>query len=310
MENNKVKTIFIGTSEFSKIILEGMIKNSDLEIIGVITAQDKPSGRKQELIPSPIKELSTRENLFLLQPNKIIEVKKEIEKLNPDLILLASYGQKIPKEILEIPKYGSLNIHPSLLPKYQGSTPIQSVILNGEKETGVSIILMSERIDEGPVLAQEKVKINKEYYLELEDKLAKKGLEMFNNIVKDWIDGKVKTTQQNKEESTLTKMIKKEDGLIDWNKSAEEIERKIRAYNPWPSAYSQIEEKMFKIWEADITEQKEQKQIGEIFLQNNNLAVQTGKDVLIIRELQLEGKKKTKSEDFLKGNNIIGKILK
>jgi methionyl-tRNA formyltransferase len=310
MEDNKIRTIFIGTSEFSRIILEGMIKNSDLDIIGVVTAKDKPSGRKQELIPSPIKELSIKENLTLLQPNKIIEAKEEIEKLNPDLILLASYGQKIPKEVLDIPKYGSLNVHPSLLPKYQGSTPIQSVILNGEKETGVSIILMSEKIDEGPVLSQEIIQLNKEYYLELENKLANKGLEMFNNIVKDWIEGKVETTQQNKEESTLTKMIKKEDGKIDWNTSAEEIERKVRAYNPWPTAHTNLEGKIFKIWEAETKEQKDQKQIGEVFLQDDNLAVQTGKDILIIKELQLEGKKRTRSEDFLKGNNIIGKILK
>jgi methionyl-tRNA formyltransferase len=309
MENNKIRTIFIGTSEFSKIILEGMINNNNLEIIGVVTAKDKPEGRKQVIIPSPIKKLSKKENLILLQPNKIIEAKEEIENLNPDLIILASYGQKIPKEILDIPKHGSLNIHPSLLPKYQGSTPIQSVILNGEKETGVSIILMSERIDEGPVLAQEKLILEKEDYLELENTLAKKGLKMFDNIIRDWIAGKIETKQQNKEESTLTKIIKKEDGRIDWNKSAEEIERKVRAYNPWPSVYSQIEGKMFKIWKAEFQDQKEQKQIGEIFLQNNKLAVQTGKGFLIIKELQLEGKKRTKSEDFLKGNNIIGKIL-
>lgn len=310
MEDNKIRIIFIGTSEFSKIILEGMINNNNLEIIGVVTAKDKPSGRKQEIILSPVKELALKESLTLLQPNKIIEAKKEIENLNPDLILLASYGQKIPKEVLDIPKHGSLNIHPSLLPKYQGSTPIQTVILNGEKETGVSIIKMLERIDEGPVLAQEIIKLNKEYYFELENILAKKGLEMFNNIIKDWINGKVKTTQQNKELSTITRIIKKQDGRIDWNNSAEEIERKVRAYNPWPSAYSKLEEKLFKIWKAEVQEQKEQKQIGELSLLNNNLTVQTGKDVLIIKELQLEGKKKIKSEDFLKGNNIIGKILK
>lgn len=310
MENNKVKTIFIGTSEFSKIILKGMIDNFNLEILVVITAKDKPSGRKQELLPSPVKELAIEKNIKLLQPDKIIEIKKEIQNLNPDLILLASYGQKIPKEILDIPKYSSLNIHPSLLPKYQGSTPIQTAILNGDKETGITIIKMTEKIDEGPILAQKTININKENYLELENKLAKEGLELFNNIIFDWIGKKVITTEQDKTKSSLTIIIKKEDGIINWNKSAEEIERKVRAYNPWPSAYSKLDNKIFKIWQAESKEENLNKQIGELFLYNNNLSVQTAKGILIIKELQLEGKRRMKSEDFIKGNDIISKILK
>jgi methionyl-tRNA formyltransferase len=313
---SKIKTIFIGTPEFAERIFRKIYPalRDKFEIIAVITAEDKPVGRKQILTPSPVKKWAVENNLPILQPDKIRKPEwiEKIKELKPDLIILTAYGQIIPKEILDLPKYKALNIHPSLLPCWRGASPIQAVILNGDKETGVTIILMDEEMDHGPILENTKIQIpNSQTYKELSDKLADLAAELLIKTLPDWIEGKIKAQPQDHSKATFCKLIKKEDGKIDWHKSAEEIERQIRAFSDWPESYTSFNGKQLKIIDTDAINKKTDKKIGEVFLvDNKNLAVQTGQDILIIELIQLEGKKPMSARDFLNGHpEIIGTIL-
>lgn len=319
MTNKKIKTLLMGTPEFAERIFRKIYPefiSRGFEIIGVITASDKPVGRKQILMPSPVKIWALENNLLVLQPQKIKnpEEIRRIKELNPDLILLCAYGQIIPKEILEIPKYGPLNIHPSLLPNHRGASPIQATILNDDKETGVSLIMMDEEMDHGPIIQNSKFEIRnpKINYKELSDKLIDVGADLVIKTLPKWVEGKIKAQAQDHSQATFCKLIKKEDGKIDWNKSAEEIERQIRAFREWPTAYTFWNNKQLKILEADILDENKNKKVGEIFLTDNKkLAVQTGDGILIFEQVQLEGKKPMSAKDFLNGHSeIISTILK
>jgi methionyl-tRNA formyltransferase len=232
-----------------------------------------------------------------------------------DLVLVAAYGRIISEKNLKKPKMGFLNVHPSLLPKYRGPSPIQGAILNGEEETGVSIMLMDQKIDHGPILKQKKIKLDQtEYYKDLEEKLACLGGKLLSKTVKEWTTGKIKSQEQNHSQATYTKLFKKSDGKVNWKDSAVQIEREIRAYNPWPGSYSKLDNKMIKFFKAEVQKQTKNGPFGEpgkIYLgTNEKIAVQTGKDFLLIKELQKEGKKKTNSKNFLQGNiDIIGKTF-
>jgi len=283
MENNKIKIIFLGTPEFGAIVLERLIKNNYKPIL-VITALDKPAGRKQILTPSPVKLVAKKYNISVVQPEKIQNSKYKIQNLRPDLIICAAYGQLIPAEILKIPRYGCLNIHPSLLPKYRGPSPIQYAILNGDKETGVTIILMDEKMDHGEIISNFKFLISKKFtYPELSQKLAEIGVKLLLETIPKWINGEIKAKAQDESEATYTKILKKEDGKIDWARPPEEIERKIRAFNPWPGAFTFWKKNkkkiMIKILEAEVSK-------------NNKL---------IIKKIQPEGKKPMTFEEFKRG---------
>jgi len=230
---------------------------------------------------------------------------------------VAAYGEIIPKKILQIPKYGCLNVHPSLLPKYRGASPLQSTILNGDKETGITLILITEKMDEGPILDQLKIKIENKKILpeELAKKLADLGGDLLVKIIPKWIKNEIKPKKQNEKEATYTKIIKKEDGKIDWSKPAENLEKQIRAFHPWPGSFCRADDKIIKILKAFTLKQTKgspQGPLGKTYLATNEqIAVQCKNDYLIIEELQFEGKKKITAKDFLKGNiNFIGKILK
>ena len=286
--------------------------------MGVVTAQDKPVGRKQELTPSPIKKWALGVKLPILQIEKI-------KKINADLIIVAAYGQIIPKEILEIvdprlgrAKFGALNIHPSLLPKYRGASPIQTAILNGDKETGITIILMDEKMDHGPILGNSKFEIrnSKITYNELTNELADLGADLLIKTLPNWIEGKIKPQPQDHSKATFTKIIKKEDGKINWNKSAEEIERMIRALDPWPGTFASLKSKVksqkLKVLKAEALKENADKKVGEVFLTDDKkLAIQTGNGILILKQVQLEGKKMMPAKDFLNGHpEIVEAILK
>lgn len=242
----QIKIVFLGTGEFGEIILKGLIENR-------------------------------------YKPVLIYDFKKTKE-LKPDLVIVASYGKIIPKEILEIPKYGCLNVHPSLLPKHRGPSPIQSAILNGDKETGVTIILMDEKIDHGKIISNSKFLISKKFtYPELSQKLAELGTKLLMETIPKWIRGKIEPQAQNELKASYTKILKKEDGKIDWKKPAEEIERQIRAFHPWPGVFTFIKHKgknlRVKILEADISKDNR----------------------LIIKKVQPEGKKAMALEEFKRG---------
>lgn len=314
---SRIKTILIGTPEFAERIFRKIYPTmrDKFEIIAVITAEDKPKGRKQILTPSPVKLWARENNLSVLQPDKIRKPEwiEKIKDLAPDLIILCAYGQIIPQEILDIPKYKALNIHPSLLPKYRGASPIQSAILNGEIETGVCLMIMDADMDHGPILGISKFKIlnPKISHTELSKELSDLGAELLIKTLPDYIDGKIQPQEQNHAQATTCKLIKKEHGKIDWNKSAEEIERQIRAFAEWPESYTSFNGKQLKIIGADIINKKTDNEIGKVFLdENRNLCVQTGNGILILKIVQPEGKKPMLVKDFLNGHpEIIGSIL-
>src|SRR4030042_1933140 len=284
MENNKIRIIFIGTPEFGAIILEELVKNNYQPVL-VITHPDKPVGRKQVLTPPPVKLAAQKYKIPIEQPERIKNYESGIRNLKPDLVICAAYGQIISGEILKIPRYGCLNVHPSLLPKYRGPSPIQTTILNGDEKTGVTIMLMDEKMDHGPILAKRELEIPnpKITYQELHDKVAEIGAKLLIKTIPDWINGKIKPQAQDEKKAAYTKIIKKEDGNIDWKKPAQEIERQIRAFNSWPGAFTFIQKKgkkiRIKICQAELSKDNK----------------------LIIKKLQPEGKKPMSFEEFKKG---------
>jgi methionyl-tRNA formyltransferase len=321
-----MKIVFLGTPEFGAVVLEELIKN-DLNPVLIITAPDKPKGRKQILTPSPVKVLAEKNKIPVLQPEKIENVELGIRNLKPDLIAVAAYGQIIPKEILDIPKKGSLNVHPSLLPRYRGASPIQTAILKGEKETGVTIILMDEKMDHGPILNQRKIRIDdSDTSQSLEKKLADSGGKLLVLTISNWLRGRIKLITQNETEATFTKVLTREDGRINWKKTARELEREIRAYYPWPGSYAfWRNEKLNELLKIKILKARVYTSPNSITYQTgktliapqNELCVQCGrgifggkKEFLIIEKLQSEGKKEMSSEEFIRGHpDFIGTIL-
>lgn len=306
-----MKIIFIGTPKFASIILEKLIP--EYKPVLVITAPDKPVGRKQLLTPSEVKTTAMNNNIPVLQPIKIKDAEDDIRKLKPDLIVLTAYGQIIPKSILDIAK--SINIHPSLLPEYRGASPIQSVILNGEKETGITIYIMDEKMDHGPIIAVSKLEIDNPYYSELADKLADLGAKLLIKTLPKI--SKIKPKAQDDKKATYTKIIEKEDGHIRWNKEAEEIERQIRAFHIWPGSFTLWKKDgkvlRVKIIKADVKKLPNENNypFGKaVASPENELLVNCRKNFIVIKKLQLEGKNPMSSKEFLMGYpEIIGAIL-
>ena len=318
MKNVKTRIIFIGNPEFSSIVLDKFCENG-LEPVLVVTAPDKPVGRKMVLTSPPVKVTAQKYKIPLLQAEKIITTGGDLKNYNPDLIIVAAFGKILPKEILEIPKYGCLNVHPSLLPKLRGASPIQSAILNGEEKTGVTIILMTEKMDQGPIICSESYQIKPDaIYKDLEKNLAELSAKLLLRYIPKFIQGKTKATPQNETKATYTDVLTKEDGAIDWRKAATHIERQVRAYNPWPGAFCQFQEtgksKKMKVLKSNILVQTKHGPfgpVGKTFLApDDKIAVQTGKDFLIITMLQPEGRKPMSSAEFLRGHwDFIGTIL-
>jgi methionyl-tRNA formyltransferase len=320
-----MRFIFFGTPEFAAIILEKLIA-AGYAPAAVICNPDEPVGRKQILTPPPVKRLiaNGRQLIEIFQPankSELSAISHKLSAIKPDLAIVAAYGKIFPKEILKIPKHGFINVHGSLLPYYRGASPIQTAILNDEKETGVTIMEVDEEMDHGNIISNIKYQISKlDTYETLSKKLAILGAELLIKTIPDYISGKIKPVEQEHNKATYTKIIKKEDGKINWSKNAEEIERMVRAYYPWPNAWTTWNGKILKIIEADVLENKNNYQIGEIFvlqypykLENVGmlLGVECSKDVLIIKKLQLEGGKVLTTKEFLNGHkDFIGGVLK
>jgi len=319
-EKVNLKIVFLGTPQFAVPILEKLAE-SDFRPQIVFAAPDRPVGRNHVVSPPPVKTAAEKLGLPVFQPETTQELLLKLQEIKPDLVLTAAYGLILSKEILAMPKFGCLNVHPSLLPKYRGAAPIHNTILNGDEKTGVTIFKMDQGIDTGPILAaSERPLANRKYTTaKLAEELAKLGADLLINILPDWINGKIKPEPQDDARASYTKPIKKEDGLIDWNKPAVEIERQLRAYDKWPACYTlldipgQRQHQRLKILEAFPFrgQEFEDRKPGEVFLDNDrNLRVQTGQGSLIITKLQLEGGKPMLSPAFLQGHKeIIGQIL-
>lgn len=251
-DKNKIRIIFIGTPKFALPSLEALINDEQFDIIAVIAQPDKKVGRKQIVTSPVIKVLAEKNNIPVLQPQKISSSpwRDEILKLRPDIIVVAAYAQIIPRSILDIPAFGCINVHGSLLPRWRGASCIQAAIMNGDKKTGVTIIKMDAGLDTGPILAQTAVDILPTDTADsLYGKLAKLGAEMLIPTLKDYIAGKITPQPQDNSLPSYAGMLKKEDGKIDWLKTAVEIERFVRAMNPWPNAFAslKIKNKISKI---------------------------------------------------------------
>jgi len=304
----KLKLIFMGTPDFAVPALEALLKMPGSEIVGVFTQTDKAVGRGRVISAPPIKELAIKNSLSVFQPLKIKDELENIKNLHPDLIIVAAYGKIIPQSILDIPTYGCINIHASLLPKYRGAACLNAPILNGDKETGVTIMKMEAGLDTGPILKQAKIPLNSTETLEfVHDKLSALGAEILIPTIDDFIAGKIKPIIQDESLATYVKTLSKDDGRINFNQSAQEIERMIRAYNPWPGTYGFNKQELIKIIEVDKIPLKiNNYKVGELFIDSGRLTVQCGQDALVILRLQTAGKKVMTSGEFLRGHKLEG----
>lgn len=299
-----MKVIFMGTPDFAVGTLEAIIEAGH-EVVLVVTQPDKPRGRSGALQFTPVKECAVAHGIEVFQPTKIrLEENVEfLRKYEADIAVVAAFGQILPQSILDMPKFGCINVHASLLPKYRGAAPIQWAVINGDPVTGVTIQQMDIGVDTGDIVAIREVPISEEETGGgLFDKLAVVGAELCVEAMTAIENGTATRTPQNHDEATHVSMISKEFGVIDWNKSAVEIERLIRGLNPWPSAYTKLDGKTFKIWKAKVVSENSDKAAGTIVrVAKDALEVQTGEGVLSLLEVQLEGKKRMEVGAFLRG---------
>ncbi|MBQ5446775.1 MAG: methionyl-tRNA formyltransferase [Lachnospiraceae bacterium] len=306
--------VFMGTPDFSVEALKSLIAAGH-NITAVVTQPDKKKGRGEKVMFTPVKEEALKHDLKVYQPVKVREPEfiDELKKLDIDVIVVIAFGQILPKEILEMGQYGCINVHASLLPKYRGAAPIQWAVIDGEEESGVTTMQMNEGLDTGDILEVVKVPIDKkETGGSLFDKLSIAGANLIVKTLDDLQAGTVTPVKQDDTKSNYAKMLKKELGNIDFNQEAVKIERLIRGLNPWPSAYTKLADKTLKIWDADVVDKDYEGENGEIVeVTKDYFVVKTGSKSLKINELQLEGKKRMKSDIFLRGNKLEkGVVLK
>ncbi|MBR4026254.1 MAG: methionyl-tRNA formyltransferase [Lachnospiraceae bacterium] len=302
-----MRVIFMGTPDFAVGTLEEIIKAGH-EVVLVVTQPDKPKGRGNTMQFPPVKECAVAHEISVFQPKKIRE-SENVEYLrdyNADIIVVAAFGQILPKSILDMPKFGCINVHASLLPKYRGAAPIQWAVINGDETTGVTIMRMDVGLDTGDMIAKREIPIAKdETGGSLFDKLADIGAKLCVETMERIEKGEVEYTPQNHEEATHVSMINKELGNINWNQSAIEIEHLIRGLNPWPSAFTKLNGKTFKIWKANVIFANSEKEAGTVVkVTKDSLWVQTKEGILSLVEVQLEGKKRMTIDAFLRGYTV------
>lgn len=305
VNNHKFRTAFFGTPDFALPTLKALLSMRHINLVAVITQPDKPTGRSRVLTAPPVKTFAEKNNVQVFQPAKIRtdDFEKFIDNLKLDLAIVVAYGKLIPENLLLIPKYGWLNVHGSLLPKYRGASPIHSAILNGENETGVTLMMIDKGLDTGAMIAKKVIKIEgSDDFISLHDKLAKLGGETVEEFLIDYLEGKIKPTPQNDKESSTTKIIKKEDGRIDWHNDAERIFRQIKAYRIWPGSYFKYNGRSIKIHSADLERNKHSLKPGETEYSDHSLLVGCGSGILKVNSLQPEGKKIQQASEFINGN--------
>lgn len=308
----------MGTPEFAERILSALI-HEKYNITSVYTQPDKKVGRKQISEKSPVRIAAEKNNIAVFTPGRLdASVVSEIKKQKPDIIIVTAYGRILPKAILELPIFGALNVHASLLPKYRGASPIQNAILNGETETGSTIMLMDEGIDTGNILSQCPVQIEKdETSFELSKKLAKISADLLLETLPLWIEKKITPQKQDDSRASLCRMIRREDGRIDWNDTARHTYNRFRAFQPWPGIFTLWERHgkilRVKLNKISLPDKKNEaaKITGEVVRIGEKIGVETSEGVVILEAVQLEGKPETKIEAFLNGYpDFIGSVLK
>ena len=312
-----MRIIFIGTGEIGLPALHALAKSPDHQLLAVVTQPDKPVGRQLKLAASPVKEAAFKLHLKIYQPEKIGSATfvAQMKYLKPDLIVVAAYGQILTKDVLHLPKYGCLNIHASLLPKYRGASPIHAAIAGGEKQSGVTIMWMDEGLDTGDILSQESVTLRRHETAEtLHDRLAKIGADALLKALPLVETGNAPRTKQDKSKATVTKKLKKEDGHINWDRPQMEIDAHIRAMTPWPSAYvwipQEADHKMLKIFSTIVSRRAKGKPGEVLRVDRHGILVAAKVGGLLLRDVQLEGKKRMSAAEFVRGFNLpVGLVL-
>lgn len=299
------KIVFMGTPDFSVPVLRQIIDDG-FDVIGVVTQPDRPVGRKRVLTPPPVKAEALKYGIPVFQPEKIRQP-EELEKilsLKPDLIVTAAFGQILPKELLQAPTYGCINVHASLLPELRGGAPIHYAIIQGKKKTGITIMYMVEKLDAGDILTQVEVPITEDDNVgTLHEKLSAAGSELLSKTLPQLLEGKLTPIPQNNEEATFAYNIKREQEKIDWTMTGEEIYNHIRGLNPWPVAFTLLDGQVLKVWRSEKTAGTAEQDAGTILkLEADGITVSTGNGTAIkITELQPSGKTRMTSEQFLRG---------
>jgi methionyl-tRNA formyltransferase len=317
--NSPWRIIFFGTPSFAIPALKSLLGGPD-EVIAGVTQPDREKGRGRgggkgrEFFPCPVKKLILQHDLPILQPEKVTEsiFQEVLKKLHPDLFVVVAYGQILPKSILEIPRYGAVNVHASLLPKYRGAAPIAWAILKGEKITGVTTMMMDEGMDTGDILLQKSIPIGEDEIREtLHEKLAVLGAQILLETLERMKAGNLRPVPQDHSRATYAPPLKKVDGRIDWTKEAIEIDRQVRAFNPWPGAFTEWEGRFLKIYKGEAREGASIGKVGVIvWVGSDFIEVGTGKNSFLIKEVQLEGKKRISIRDFLSGHPIpVGTVF-
>lgn len=311
---NKIKVVFMGTPDFAVPVLEGLIEN--YEVVGVVSQPDKRVGRKQELVNTPIKEVALKHNILVFQPEKIKEDYEDILKLNPDIIVTCAYGQIIPSAILDYPRLGCINVHASLLPKLRGGAPIHKAIIDGYSKTGITIMYMDKKMDNGDIISTSETEILDSDNLEsLHDRLSIMGRDLLLETMPSIINGTNKRIKQNEEEVTYAYNIKREEEHINLSKTRREVFNQIRGLSPVPGANLLVDGDEFKIYRAEISERKfTNKEIGEVTgLYKEGIGVMTLDGEIILTDIKPFGKKRMSASSYINGlrdKSLIGKVLK
>ena len=308
-----IKLIFMGTSNYALPSLKALIEGED-DIIGAVTKPDRPKGRGRKLTPPPIKELADEHHLPVFQPEKVKERSfiDLVGELAPSMIVIVAFGQILPQALLELPPLGCINLHPSLLPNYRGPAPINQALINGDRVTGVTTIKMDAGVDSGDILFQEPVTIEKEdNFIALHDKLAIVGANLLKKTLDKIKDGTAIPFPQDSSQATSAPFLKKEDGRIAWDKSAREIFNLIRGMNPWPGAFTCLGDKILKIFNSSVLQSEKKEIPGTICsLTSGGIKVATGEGLLMVTQVQLQGRRKMGVDEFLRGHKIVpGTIL-
>ncbi|KKT82192.1 MAG: methionyl-tRNA formyltransferase [Candidatus Yanofskybacteria bacterium RIFCSPHIGHO2_02_FULL_44_12b] len=318
LKSQDLNAVFFGTPAFAVPAFKYLLRGG-YNIVAAVTQPEKLAGRQRITMPSHIKKAASEYHVPVLEPHDLKDDRflKEFKKINPDIALVAAYGKIIPAEYLSIPKYGFINIHPSLLPKYRGPSPIQAAIMNGDDKTGVTIIKVDEKMDHGPILASQEFSIslpcrqagNYEFsdYKTLEKELSEAGGKLLLEILPEYTAGKTKLTAQNHDQATFTKLLTRHDGKINWDRPAEEIYNRIRALNPEPGTWTLWQEKTLNIKVArpsclEVLPPNIEAQSGTVVNLGNDVAVTTQKCYLILKQIQLEGRKAMDTRDFINGH--------
>ena len=310
-----MRILFMGTPEFAVTPLEHLMLNQ-FQVVAVYTQPDKPAGRGRSLVPQPMKKAALIRKLPVVQPTSLkeAEVVAELAGFHPDVIVVAAFGQILPQSVLDIPRYGCINVHPSLLPRFRGASPVAAVILAGDELTGVSLMLMDSGLDTGPILAQEQVSISPQDTTgSLTAKLSQIAAQLLPEILRRWTRGEITPKPQDEAEATYSVPITKEEGEINWHLSAVEIWRRVRAFQPWPGSYTRWGGKRLEIIEAVPLAEGGSLAVGQVVALNREGAgfgVNTGDGILSVLKVQLEGKRAVSAVEFVRGQRqFIGTVL-